>query len=123
MSENQEEKAYEVDESGEVKETAGAEEASHEHEHAHEELPEVDVYSMLGYFIGLLSTQVWQWLGLTKSPSGKLIKDLAQAKVAIDSMAALSEQLEGKLAPKEQQELKDMLANMRINFVQQSAKE
>ena len=133
-SQNQQEKAYNVkdkrrvtlDENGQVQEKAAdtkkqPEEAAQAH--PHEEVPEVDVYSMLSYFIGMLGAQVWQWLGLMKSPSGELSKDLTQAKIAIDSIAALSDQLKDRLSPKEQQELQDMLANMRINFVQQSAKE
>lgn len=133
-SQNQQEKAYNVkdkrrvtlDENGQVQEKAADTENQPEEaaqSHPHEEVPEVDVYSMLSYFIGMLGAQVWQWLGLMKSPSGELSKDLTQAKIAIDSIAALSDQLKDRLSPKEQQELQDMLANMRINFVQQSAKE
>lgn len=83
----------------------------------------VDVYSLLNYFIGILSAQCWQWLGLMKNPvTGQLETDLEQAKVAIDTISALANQLEPKLSESEATELKDLLSNLRINFVQQKAK-
>lgn len=85
-------------------------------------LPPVDVYSLLKSFIGILGSHAWSWLGLVKDPiTGKLDKDLAQAKVAIDTIAALSTQLESKLDDSEKRELQAMLSDLRMNFVRQSA--
>ena len=84
-------------------------------------LPPVDVYSLLRSFIGLLGAQAWQWMGLIKDPStGKIEKDMAQAKVAIDAVAALMAQIEAGLSPSESEELRAMLSDLRINFVRQS---
>lgn len=84
-------------------------------------LPPVDVYALLGSFIGIMGAQAWQWMGLVKDPStGKIEKDMAQAKVAIDAVAALAAQLEGKVSPSESEQLKAMLSDLRINFVRQS---
>ncbi len=87
-------------------------------------LPPVDVYSMLGYFVSMLTSYTWQWLGLVKNPdTGELVKDLAQAKVAIDTVTTLAAQLEVKLSPAEKNEMNAMLNDLRLNYVQQSSKE
>ncbi len=84
-------------------------------------LPPVDVFTLLASFIGMLGAQAWQWMGLVKNPStGNIEKDLAQAKVAIDAIAALAAQLEGKISAAEAEELKAMISDLRINFVRQS---
>lgn len=85
------------------------------------ELPPADVYSLLKSFIGLLGAHAWQRMGLMVDPiTGKLEKDLTQAKVAIDSISALTKQMEGKLDPKEREEIQAMLSNLQINYVRQS---
>jgi len=84
----------------------------------------VDVYSLVKSFIGMLGAHAWQWLGLVKNPiTGKLEKDLAQAKVAIDSIRVLMQQIEDKLEPSEERELKGLISDLQINYVQQSTKE
>ena len=103
------------------------EESKPEEQAADEEmagLPPVDIYSLLKYFIGLLGAQAWQWMGVIKNPmTGQVGKDLPQAKVAIDSISALITQIESKLDESEQREIRNMLSDLRINFVQQSARE
>lgn len=131
-----EEKGYEVkdkrkvrlDENGEAQITEEATEAAEnpgeEQEWGEANLPPMDVYSLLKSFIGMLQIQAWERIGLMKNPiTGRLDKDLAQAKVAIDSIAALMDQLQGHLSDEEQQELQALISNLRINFVQQSAKQ
>lgn len=85
--------------------------------------PPVDIYSLIRSFIGILGSQTWQWLGLLKNPStGELETDLQQARIAIDTIAALVKQLEGHLSSAEQREIQNALSDLRMNFVQQSAK-
>lgn len=87
-------------------------------------LPPIDVYAVLRYFISVLGTYAWQWLGLVKNPvTGQVDKDLAQAKIAIDTVAALIHQLEGKVDESERRELKGLLGDLQINFVQQTTRE
>lgn len=86
-------------------------------------LPPVDVYGLLGSLIGLLGMHAWQWLGLLKNPvTGNIEQDLTQAKIAIDSISFMMGQIEGKLGEAEQRELQALLSDLRMNFVQQSAK-
>ncbi len=84
-------------------------------------LPPVDVYTLLKSFIGMLGAQAWQCMGLVKNPStGNVEKDMAQAKAAIDAIAALAGQLEGRISDREAEELRGMISDLRINFVRQS---
>lgn len=138
MADSEEEQGFEVvdkrkvtmDESGEVHANPDAETEEAQPQSEAEEaapdlsgLPEVDVYSLLRYFIAMLSAQAWQWLGLVKSPlTGAVERDLDQAKVAIDTISALAVQMEAKSSATEQAELRAMLSDLRINYVQQSAK-
>ena len=142
MAESEEEKGYEVvdkrkvkiGEDGEVHadpevdETQPAAEVQPEEEReAPEEegpkLPPVDVYSLMKSFIGILGVHAWQWLGLVKNPiTGEMERDLAQAKVAIDTISALVNQLEGKLDESEQRDLKGLISDLQINFVRQQSR-
>lgn len=84
-------------------------------------IPEIDVYDTVRWFISMLTAQAWQHMGLVMNPRTKLVvKDLLQAKVAIDCVAALVQQLETKVDATEQRELRALLSNLRLNFVQQS---
>ena len=126
----EEEKEFEVVDKRKVKmDDEGNATAEPEEPKAEQEEPEfagyppIDVYGILKSFIGLLGAHAWQWLGLVKSPAtGKIEQDLAQAKIAIDSISLMAGQLEGKLDASEQREIQAMLADLRMNFVQQSAK-
>ena len=123
----EEEKEFEVIDKRKVKMdsegnvTAEPEEPQEQEEFAG--LPPVDVYALLKSFIGLLGAHTWQWLGLVKNPvTGNIEKDLTQAKIAIDSISLMMGQLGDKLDASEQRELQGLLSDLRMNYVQQSAK-
>lgn len=76
---------------------------------------------ILATCISLLAAHAWQRMGLQVSPtSGRMVKDLEEARVAIDSLADLVERLHPRLSRKEGDELQGMLSTLRVNFVQQS---
>lgn len=82
-----------------------------------------DVWELLTVFLGLLSEMAWRKMGLLIDPkSGKIEKDMAQAKVAIDTVGFIVEKLEGKLSDQEIRELRTLLSNLQLNFVTQSEK-
>lgn len=130
MSDN--EKGYEVhdkrkltiDENGDVTTNSGAETQQAEVPTPEDmRMPDLDVYSLLRSFISMLTMNVWHWMGLMKNPAtGEMDKDLTQAKIAIDSIASMATQLEGKISAADQRELQSMLSDLRINFVRQSEK-
>lgn len=68
-----------------------------------------------------LSELAWIHMGLVANPLTQLVvKDLPQARLAIDCAAALVEQLQPHLDDREKRELRTLLANLRINYVEQS---
>lgn len=85
-------------------------------------LPPVTVESVLRSFIEVLGVQCWQWMGLLKNPvTGEMNKDLVQAKIAIDTIGMLANQLEGRINEAERSELQVILSDLRINYVRQSS--
>ncbi len=71
--------------------------------------------------IAEFSEFAWIHMGLVANPLTQLVvKDLPQARLAIDCAAALAEQLQPHLDDREKRELQTLLANLRINYVEQS---
>lgn len=97
------------------------EEKKEEKEEKIPEGKEVDTPSLLKICISILSGGAWSWLGLTAHPqTGKIKRDLQQAKLAIDSISLLFNQIEDKLNELERKEIKALLADLQINYVNQS---
>jgi Domain of unknown function (DUF1844) len=85
------------------------------------EMPELSVPGALHFCIETLQGLAWIKMGLVAAPgSGKIEKELPQAKVAIDAIGDLVARLEPFAAESERRELQTMLSNLRINFVQKS---
>jgi hypothetical protein len=60
-------------------------------------------------------------MGLVADPaSGQVRKDLAQARLSIDSVAGLVNALASGVEPAERRELENLVSNLRLNFVNQS---
>ncbi len=82
-------------------------------------LPVVDVVLLL---IGELHALAWLHMGLTANPeTGLVAKDLPQAQLAIDCIAGLIESLGSAVPKPERDDLERLLADLRLNFVRQSA--
>lgn len=82
----------------------------------------VPVEDLVRLFIAELHTRAWIHLGLTVHPVTHLVvKDLPQARLAIDCLAALVERLGTSVTTAERDEMERLLADLRINFVRQSA--
>jgi hypothetical protein len=80
-----------------------------------------DVRSVLALFMGELRNLAWLRMGLVANPmTGQIEKDLAQAKIAIDTVSFLADQLDPHVAPEERLPLKAMVSDLRLNFVEQS---
>ena len=82
------------------------------------------VWEILKAFIITLSENAWRWMGLIVNPVTKETeRDMEQARVAIDCIDLLVQKLEGKLSWEEIKSFKELLANLQMNFVQQTLKE
>lgn len=94
------------------------------------EMSEQDIANLAGshglvaYVIGLIASDAWQRLGLIPDPAtGKVVKDLKQARFAIDSVAALVDVMDRSdigLPVELRRDLQRALADLRLNFVEQS---
>ena len=80
-----------------------------------------DVYTVALWAIGLLASAGWQSMGLQINPAtGKAEKDLQHASVAIDCVTALSDRISRHLDESQRRELRGLVSDLQINFVNQS---
>ena len=130
------EKAYEVKDKRRVnadgtvnEESAEAEEAKAEapQEQAgvpgeeQAEIPPPNVYAILQFVLGLLAEQAWELMGIRLAPGQKeQVTDLAQAKVAIDTIVFIADKLHPQVGEEERKALRGLISDLQINFVQQS---
>ncbi|MDO8682759.1 MAG: DUF1844 domain-containing protein [Armatimonadota bacterium] len=97
---------------------AAAEEPQAEQK-AEEQAP--DVYAMAMWMIGIFASTAWQSMGLQVNPiTGKVEKDLTQAKVAIDCAKSLSDHISSHLEESQRRELRGIIGDLQVNFVNQS---
>ena len=85
------------------------------------EMPLPDVYATLGFMVGMLAEQSWRFMGIRLAPGKKEPdKDLVQAKVAIDTLAFISDKLHPHITDEERSSLRQLISDLQINFVQQN---
>jgi len=92
---------------------------------AEEALPEdaiqIDMHGILRMVFGMCVEQAWVHLGLQLPPGAQETKmDLAQARLAIDTIAYIKQALGDTLSAAEQREVDQTLTTLRMNFVQRS---
>ncbi len=79
-----------------------------------EPIPVKDIVLM---YIYSLEGKAWAYLGLTSHPeTQKPKKDLAEAKLAINTIEALFKLIEETLSPEEKKEFQIRITNLRLNF-------
>jgi len=84
-----------------------------------EPLKEPDLPTLFIWFISMLSGKAWEYLGLIMNPeTKKLNKDLKKAKVAIDTVAFLHDQIKDDLNKEDYKRIENLLANLRMNYVE-----
>ena len=108
------EKKVKREEKEETKEKVKEEEKKQE-----EHFKEPDLPVLFVWFISMLSGKAWEYLGLIMNPETKEInKDLKKAKIAIDTVAFLYDQIKDDLNPEDFKRLENLLANLRMNYVE-----
>ena len=84
-----------------------------------EHFKEPDLPVLFVWFISMLSGKTWEYLGLIMNPETKEInKDLKKAKIAIDTVAFLYDQIKNDLNPEDFKRIENLLANLRMNYVE-----
>jgi hypothetical protein len=82
---------------------------------------EISVQGVLRFSIEMLSNRAWVCMGLMPNPmTGKVERNLDEAKRAIDVLGALAPHAEVDAEPQEKRDLRNMLADLRVNFLRQS---
>lgn len=88
-----------------------------------EPLEPVTVLGIVEYCVSLLNAHAWQCMGIVMNPlTRKIEKDLDQARIAIDCVEALYRQVESHLPDLEARRFRQLLTDLRVNFVQQTQK-
>jgi len=83
----------------------------------------LDVNLVLVQAFGMLHTVAWCGMGLLAHPAtGKVQRDINEARRAIDAASDLLKHLEPHLSGPEQKELQRAMTDLRLNFVRQSSK-
>lgn len=70
------------------------------------------------WFIGILNSKTWEYLGLIMNSETKEISlDLDKAKISIDSIEFLLNQISGFIKKEDKRQIEDMLASLQMNYV------
>jgi hydroxylamine reductase (hybrid-cluster protein) len=108
------EKKVQKEEKEETKEKVKEKEKKQE-----EHFKEPDLPVLFVWFISMLSGKAWEYLGLIMNPETKEInKDLKKAKIAVDTVAFLYDQVKDDLNPEDFKRIENLLANLRMNYVE-----
>ncbi|HOF89179.1 MAG TPA: DUF1844 domain-containing protein, partial [Armatimonadota bacterium] len=71
------------------------------------------------FAISLFAETAWVQMGIQADPHTHTVEtDLPQAKLAIDAIAALIPLTEGRLAPNELRDLRNLLSTLQWNYVE-----
>jgi len=85
------------------------------------DISSLDTYVLLRLFISILSEKAWQDMGLRAKPgTEKVEEDVVRAKLAIDCIAFLINSLEPFIEDDEMNSLRNLLADLQINFAGQT---
>ncbi len=84
------------------------------------ELLDLDIDSLLSFFIGLTSTKALQYMGIPLKQGEEPVKDLEKARLAIDTTMLLVEKLEPHVEAEERAQLRQVLSNLQFAFLRES---
>jgi hypothetical protein len=88
------------------------------------ELKAVSVYDVVIAMVDQMSAIAWQKLGLQPDfMTGKLEKNLEEAKVAIDLTTHLASFIEPRLEDDDKREIHNLVRNLRLNYVEKAKEE
>lgn len=83
----------------------------------------LDAAAIIQWCVSVLAATAWQSMGLIPHPDTKQIqRNLNDARLAIDSTAALVEVVKSHLPDKQRREIEALLTDLRVNFVEQQSK-
>ncbi|MFQ6053943.1 MAG: DUF1844 domain-containing protein [Candidatus Bathyarchaeia archaeon] len=81
------------------------------------ELTALDLEQLLGFFVGILASKAWQYMGYRLAPGKEEAeRDLVKAATAIDCVAFMVERLAPSLPDAEARRLRAMVTDLQINY-------
>ncbi len=84
------------------------------------DISSLDIYQLIELFIMLLSEKAWRYIGLRVDPrTNKIDKDLAKARIAIDSIISLVDKIEPNLDSAEIEHLRKLITDLQLNYAEQ----
>ncbi|HEX7318844.1 MAG TPA: DUF1844 domain-containing protein [bacterium] len=84
----------------------------------------VKIKELIFMTIYSLESKAWAYLGLTGHPeTQKPLKDLTEARLAIDAIGALYKLIEPDLELEEKKDIQIRLTNLRLNFTKDATPE
>lgn len=79
----------------------------------------IDVNQVIMVMIDQMAGIAWQKLGLQNDLiTGKIEKDLSQAKTAVDVVSQLSEFITPELDDSDKRQIQTLVSNLKINYIQ-----
>lgn len=121
-----EDRGFEVKDRQRVQDSNGDAGTPPDHEAEEEFAPggppmEVTVQGVLRFSVEFLSLCAWTNMGLRPDPvTGKIERNLDEARRAIDVLGALAPHVEAGAEADEKRDLRNLLADLRVNFLRQS---
>ena len=85
------------------------------------DLLDMDIESILSFFIGLTSTKALEYLGVSVKEDKEAEKDLEKARLSIDVTSFLADKLAPFMDDEEQKQLKQIVSNLQYAFIQESS--
>lgn len=81
----------------------------------------IDVRTVLAVSMDQFAALAWQRMGMQSDTfTGKIYKDIAQAKLAIEACSRLSELIEAELDESDRRQVQNLIRDLKVNFVEQS---
>jgi hypothetical protein len=85
-------------------------------------LEAISTRELLVWILGVLGAKAWQGMGLVVNPaSGKIEKNLDDAKTAIDAFAGVLDAVRPHLEAQARHDTESLLTTLRLNFVEKSS--
>lgn len=78
-----------------------------------------DVTALVKSLIPMLASQAFIYMGKVENPlQGRLTRDMQQAHLAVECVVALLEKVDPLLSPEERSQMRQMVAELQMHFVQ-----
>ena len=84
------------------------------------ELLDLEIESILSFFIGVISTKSLQYLGVPVKQGEEPEKHLEKARLAIDTTSVLVDKLEPFIDQEEHSQLMQVVSNLQFTYLRES---